>query len=114
LQPPGVAAELRRRQNPDLREAGFRSMLPSLLERFEELTPQPWQSFNELLRIVYGYDFPSLHGDVQVDRDMEKQFHNLLKSRHCQPEDSSSSHQASLLFMQSSLELELEIKTIVL
>ena len=73
LSVPGVISGLRRRFNGDQCQQSFKQELPDLLNRFDELVPQAWESKKELLELVYGYGLDQLHpdttwGDQQIAR----------------------------------------------
>lgn len=52
--------------NPDIYLDAFKSQLPVLMTRFDELIATPWSSFQELIRQVYGYGIDVIHADLSV------------------------------------------------
>lgn len=64
LSPAGLMAGLRRKFNGDLTHPTFRPALAELLNQFDGLVLQPWNSRKELLQIVYGYGLNDLHPDT--------------------------------------------------
>ena len=61
LSVPGVISGLRRRFNQDLQQQSFREELPQLLNDFDQLVLQPWDSQRQLLEIIYGHGLDQLH-----------------------------------------------------
>ena len=51
LSVPGVISGLRRRFNQDLQQQSFREELPKLLNDFDQLVLQPWDSQRQLLQL---------------------------------------------------------------
>lgn len=64
LSVPGVVSGLRRRLNRDLIQPSFRSSLSDLLNQFDQLVPQAWDSHKQLLEIVYGFGLEQLHPNI--------------------------------------------------
>ena len=67
LSPAALMAGLRRRLNHDLTHPTFRPALADLLNQFDRLVPQKWNSRKELLQIVYGYGLDDLHPDISFE-----------------------------------------------
>lgn len=67
--PSAVIAGLRRRLNGDIVHPEFKSLLPELLNSFENLVPQKWGSRAELLQIVYGYGLDQLHPNLHFEEE---------------------------------------------
>lgn len=85
LSVPGVMAELRRRFNGDLSQPSYREQLPQLLNQFDQLVPQHWDSHKQLLEIVYGFGLDQLHPDTTWE---EKQMMRLADQANQQPPSS--------------------------
>lgn len=66
--PGAISAELRRRLNADIHTESFRQLLPDLLPRLGELTPQEvvWNTKGELKEWVYGYARARLFEDMSA------------------------------------------------
>ena len=67
--PGATMAELRRKANQDLQEAGFRQLFPELMSSFDTLVPGQWDSFQDLLRIVYGHGIAQMHPDIEAEEN---------------------------------------------
>ncbi len=80
--PSAVMAGLRRRLNGDLTHPEFKPVLPQLLNKFEELVPQKWESRRELLQIVYGYGLDQLHPDLQMEEEQMARHAALTDELH--------------------------------
>lgn len=78
VQTPALIALLRRQANNDLVDPDFRCTLQTLLESFHDLVPQRWQSFQDLLRIVYGYGLEQLHQDKSTCQNHLQRYRERL------------------------------------
>jgi hypothetical protein len=86
LSVPGVISGLRRRFNGDLNQPSFKRELPELLNRFDELVPQAWESKKQLLELVYGHGLDQLHpdttwGDQQIARMSDQAIQQAAPSK---------------------------------
>ena len=59
-----ISANLRRKQNRDLKEASFRSNCEGYLQRFSELVPEPWTTKCELAKLVSGHALSIMFADT--------------------------------------------------
>lgn len=67
--PAATMAELRRKANKDLEQADFRKLFPELMDSFDLLVPGNWDSFGDLLRMVYGFGCHQMHPNIASEQD---------------------------------------------
>jgi hypothetical protein len=78
---PATVAELRRQANDDIRSVQFRQVLPQLMKSFNDLVPGPWQSFSDLLRVVYGHGLQQMHPNIHAETQAMAQHLQLISDQ---------------------------------
>lgn len=64
------SANLRRKQNQDVLDTGFRLNLESYLQRFDELVPEEWSSKSELAKLVSGHHLSIMFADTAAEESI--------------------------------------------
>ena len=65
-----VSATLRRRLNPDCRQASFQSKFGEYLQRFDELVAEKWSSMRELHNLISGHHLELMFQDTSFEEQL--------------------------------------------